>query len=78
MTPGVVNITVTVPTLPSFAIPSFPVTIANPPPPVLTSVSVTPSNATFNVGATQQFTVAGVDQYGNPFPISSATWAAPG
>ena len=71
------NISVTVPTVPSFTIPSFPVTIANPPPPVLTSISVTPSNATFNVGATQQFTVAGVDQYGNPFPISSATWAPP-
>jgi peptidoglycan/xylan/chitin deacetylase (PgdA/CDA1 family) len=77
VTPGVVNITVTVPTVPSYVIPSFPVTIANPPPPVLTSVSVTPSNATFNVGATQQFTVAGVDQYGNPFPISSATWVPP-
>ena len=77
VTPGVVHITVIVPTVPSFAIPSFPVTIANPPPPVLTSISVTPSNASFNVGATQQFTVAGVDQYGNPFPISNAMWAPP-
>jgi peptidoglycan/xylan/chitin deacetylase (PgdA/CDA1 family) len=77
VTPGVVKITVTVPTVPSFTVPSFPVTISSPPPPVLTSLSISPSQISFNTGSTQQFTVNGVDQYGNPLPVSSATWAPP-
>jgi peptidoglycan/xylan/chitin deacetylase (PgdA/CDA1 family) len=78
VTPGVVKITVTVPTVPSFTVPSFPVTIASPPPAVLTSLCILPSHVTFNTGDTQQFTVNGKDQYGNSFPISSAVvWTPP-
>jgi len=52
-------------------------TIGNPPPPVLTTLSITPAQATFNTGATQQFTVQGNDQYGNVFPISNPiTWTS--
>ena len=77
VTPGVVTISVTVPTVPSFSIPSFQVTIGNPPPPVLTTLSITPAQATFNTGATQQFSVTGQDQYGNAFTISSPiTWTS--
>jgi peptidoglycan/xylan/chitin deacetylase (PgdA/CDA1 family) len=70
VTPGVVNISITVPSDPSFSIPSFQVTIANPPPPVLTMIHISPSQATFNTGNTQQFTVHGKDQYGNAFTIT--------
>ncbi len=79
VTPGVVKIIVTVPTVPSFTVPSFRVTITNPPPPVLTTICVTPTHATFNSGDTQQFSVHGKDQYGNPFSISSGTvtWTPP-
>jgi peptidoglycan/xylan/chitin deacetylase (PgdA/CDA1 family) len=78
VTPGVVKITITVPTVPSFTVPSFPVTITSPPPPVLTSLNISPSNTSFNTGDTQQFTADGIDQYGNPFAISgAATWAPP-
>ncbi|HLZ08067.1 MAG TPA: Ig-like domain-containing protein, partial [Chloroflexota bacterium] len=77
VTPGVVTISVSVPSVPSFSIPSFQLTIGNPPPPVLATLSITPAQATFNVGATQQFTVQGDDQYGNVFPISSpTTWTS--
>jgi peptidoglycan/xylan/chitin deacetylase (PgdA/CDA1 family) len=77
VTPGVVKISITVPSIPSFSIPSFQVTIGNPPPPVLTMIHVTPTHATFNTGDTQQFTVHGKDQYGNPFVISDPIiWAS--
>jgi peptidoglycan/xylan/chitin deacetylase (PgdA/CDA1 family) len=71
VTPGVVAISVTVPTVPSFSIPSFQVTIDNPPPPVLAMIHITPAHATFDVGATQQFTAHGKDQYGNAFTITA-------
>jgi peptidoglycan/xylan/chitin deacetylase (PgdA/CDA1 family) len=71
VTPGPVTISVTVPTVPSFSVPSFQVTIGNPPPPVLTMLHITPAHATFNVGDTQQFTAHGKDQYGNAFPITT-------
>jgi peptidoglycan/xylan/chitin deacetylase (PgdA/CDA1 family) len=78
VTPGVVKISVTVPSDPSFSVPTFEVTIGNPPPPVLTSLRITPMHATFNVGDTQQLTVHGRDQYGNAFPISSPiVWTSP-
>ncbi len=78
VTPGVVNISITVPTVTSFSIPSFQVTIGNPPPPVLTMIHVSPTHASFNVGDTQQFTAKGKDQYGNPFTISGpVVWTAP-
>ena len=76
--PGIVTISVTVPTVPSFSIPSFQVTIGNPPPPVLTMIHVSPSHASFNAGDTQQFTAKGKDQYGNPFTISApVVWSSP-
>jgi peptidoglycan/xylan/chitin deacetylase (PgdA/CDA1 family) len=71
VTPGIVNILITVPSLPSFTIPPFPVTISNPPPPVLTMIHISPAHATFDVGATQQFTAHGKDQYGNAFTITA-------
>ena len=78
VTPGVVTISVTLPTVPSFSIPSFQVTIGNPPPPVLTVIHVSPGHATFNVGDTQQFTAKGKDQYGNAFAITDpVTWTGP-
>jgi peptidoglycan/xylan/chitin deacetylase (PgdA/CDA1 family) len=78
VTPGAVTISITVPTVPSFSIPSFPVTIGNPPPPVLTMLHISPAHATFDVGATQQFTAHAKDQYGNPFTITAPIiWAPP-
>jgi peptidoglycan/xylan/chitin deacetylase (PgdA/CDA1 family) len=77
VTPGAATISITVPTVPSFSIPSFQVTIGNPPPPVLTMLHISPAHATFNVGATQQFTAHGKDQYGNPFAITTPiVWAS--
>ncbi|MGC1905153.1 MAG: polysaccharide deacetylase family protein [Candidatus Acidiferrum sp.] len=78
VTPGAVKISVTVPTVPSFTMPSFPVTITNPPPPILTAICITPSHATFNTGDTQQFRAHGKDQYGDPFLVLGAvTWTPP-
>ena len=78
VTPGLVTISISVPSVPSFTIPSFQVTIGNPPPPVLTMIHVSPTHATFNVGDTQQFTAKGKDQYGDPFTISGpVVWTAP-
>jgi peptidoglycan/xylan/chitin deacetylase (PgdA/CDA1 family) len=77
VTPGVVKISVTAPSDPSFSVPAFEVTIGNPPPAVLASLRITPMHATFNVGDTQQFTAHGRDQYGNDFAISSPiVWTA--
>lgn len=77
VTPGNVKISITVPSIPSFSIPSFQVTIGNPPPPVLTMIHITPTHATFNTGDTEQFDVHGKDQYGNAFVISDPiTWTS--
>jgi beta-glucanase (GH16 family) len=45
--------------------------------PVLTSIVVTPSTATVNVGATQQFTAQGKDQFGNNMS-ATITWNVTG
>ncbi|MEO9801743.1 MAG: glycosyl hydrolase [Reichenbachiella sp.] len=45
--------------------------------PVLTSVNLSPPNATISEGSTQQFTAAGFDQFGNPFTINP-TWSTTG
>ncbi len=45
--------------------------------PELTTLSITPQNVAVEIGATQQFTVAALDQYGNTFN-ASVTWSADG
>jgi hypothetical protein len=45
--------------------------------PVLTTIEVTPANATVFVGKTQQYVAIGKDQYGSEMPISP-TWAVDG
>ncbi|MBD3239379.1 MAG: hypothetical protein GF331_02250, partial [Chitinivibrionales bacterium] len=47
-------------------------------PPVLDSIVVTPSNAYVAPSATQQFSAAGRDQYGNPFTLSGTVWSVTG
>ena len=47
--------------------------------PVLTSITVSPATASVQVGATQQFTATGKDQFGQPMsPQPSFTWSATG
>src|SRR5262249_9378761 len=46
-------------------------------PPVLTSLSVSPSTATVGVGSSQTFVVTGHDQYGEVFS-TAATWSVSG
>ncbi|MCL5316735.1 MAG: Ig-like domain-containing protein [Thaumarchaeota archaeon] len=50
------------------------VTVTNPPP-VLTTITVTPSTASLTVGGTQTFTATAKDQYGNPF-TTTVTWSS--
>jgi len=50
------------------------VTIANPPP-VLTTIEVTPSTANLQVGDTQPFAAVGKDQYGADYPLTSPVWS---
>jgi uncharacterized protein (TIGR03437 family) len=47
-----------------------------PPPPVLTRLRLSPAAATLNVGDSQQFTAQAFDQYDQPFPVSSITFAS--
>jgi len=51
-----------------------------PPPPVFTSIGVSPTSATLHVGQTQQFTAIAYDQYGTPMaPQPTAyIWATGG
>ncbi len=44
--------------------------------PILTSISVTPSNPNVAVGSTQQFTAVGVNDDGSTTNVSSVTWSA--
>lgn len=44
-------------------------------PPVLTEITITPSNASVIVGNTTTFTAAFIDQFGNPFP-ATVTWSS--
>ncbi|MGL1886952.1 MAG: glycosyl hydrolase [Reichenbachiella sp.] len=50
---------------------------ASAPVPVLTTITVTPSNATIDKGETQQFTAAGFDQFGASFAIAPS-WTEAG
>jgi subtilase family serine protease len=46
----------------------------------LATITVSPATATVTVGGTQTFAATGADAYGNPVPVSSASWTtnAPG
>lgn len=44
--------------------------------PRLVGVTITPADAESEVGQAVQFTAAGVDQYGAPFPVSGGTWVS--
>jgi DNA/RNA endonuclease G (NUC1) len=48
----------------------------SPPPPVVASVAVTPSNPSVVQGGTQQFTATATDASGSPIPGVSFTWAS--
>jgi uncharacterized protein (TIGR03437 family) len=48
----------------------------NPPPPVLTRLSLSPTAATMIVGGTEQFTAEAFDQYGQPFPVASINFTS--
>ncbi|CAD6494936.1 MAG: Bacterial Ig-like domain (group 2) [Candidatus Argoarchaeum ethanivorans] len=50
--------------------------IVIPPPPVLTSIEVSPQTATLNITETQQFTTTAKDQYGNTMPGIIFTWSS--
>jgi peptidoglycan/xylan/chitin deacetylase (PgdA/CDA1 family)/uncharacterized protein YjdB len=45
-----------------------------PAPPVLTTIGISPTNATIEVGSTQAFTVTGFDQFGAPISLPSVVW----
>ena len=47
-----------------------------PAPPALTTISITPTNASINVGSTQTFTASGTDQFGAPFNLSSVQFSS--
>ncbi|HXY15144.1 MAG TPA: Ig-like domain-containing protein [Terriglobales bacterium] len=47
-----------------------------PAPPVLTTISITPANASINVGSTQSFSASGSDQFGAPFPLASVQFSS--
>ncbi|MBV8052056.1 MAG: Ig-like domain-containing protein [Acidobacteriaceae bacterium] len=47
-----------------------------PAPPALTTISITPTNASVNVGTTQTFTASGTDQFGAPFPLSTVQFSS--
>jgi len=45
-----------------------------PAPPVLTTIGISPTNATIEVGSTQAFTVTGFDQFGAPISLPTVVW----
>jgi hypothetical protein len=48
-------------------------------PPVLTTITVSPSSASVQTGGTKQFTATGLDQFGNPMsPQPTFTWSVSG
>jgi peptidoglycan/xylan/chitin deacetylase (PgdA/CDA1 family)/uncharacterized protein YjdB len=55
--------------------PPIPVTVTQASP-VLTTVSVTPTNASINVGKTQAFSASGTDQFGAPFSLPLVTFSS--
>lgn len=53
--------------------------VVNPATPTLTSITITPTGATLNADATQQFTAVGYDQDGTPMsPQPTFTWSVSG
>lgn len=52
-----------------------PTTVTAAPAPVLTTIAVSPATATSTVGTTQQFTAAGLDQFGAAI-ATTATWTS--
>jgi uncharacterized protein YjdB len=44
--------------------------------PVLTSINLTPASASLTIGATQQVTAAGLDQFNAAFPLAATTYAS--
>lgn len=56
---------------------SLPVQLTvTPAPPALTTISITPTNASINVGSTQTFSASGTDQFGAPFALSSVQFSS--
>lgn len=49
--------------------------VTSPPPPVLTTITVSPANASVVAGSNQTFTAYPKDQYGNPF-TATVTWTS--
>jgi peptidoglycan/xylan/chitin deacetylase (PgdA/CDA1 family) len=47
-----------------------------PAPPVLTTISITPTNASIDAGSTQAFTASGTDQFGAPFGLTSVQFSS--
>jgi peptidoglycan/xylan/chitin deacetylase (PgdA/CDA1 family)/uncharacterized protein YjdB len=47
-----------------------------PPPPILTSIAITPNNPSIFTGGTQQFTATGLDQNGNQMSGIAFTWVS--
>ena len=45
-----------------------------PAPPVLTTIGISPTNATIEVGSTQSFSATGSDQFGAPISLPSVVW----
>ena len=50
--------------------------VIKPPPAVLTRLVLSPEAATLTAGGTQEFTAQAFDQYDQPFPVSSITFAS--
>ncbi len=47
-----------------------------PAPPALTTISITPTNASIDIGSTQTFAASGTDQFGAPFSLSSVQFSS--
>lgn len=47
-----------------------------PAPPALTTISITPTNASIDAGSTQTFTASGTDQFGAPFSLSTVQFSS--
>jgi hypothetical protein len=63
----------------SSQIASFKFPSCNSAPPVLTTISVSPSSASVTTGGTQPFTATGLDQFGQPMnPQPTFTWSVSG
>lgn len=47
-------------------------------PPVFTTINITPTAPSINIGSTQQFTASCLDQRGNPYTCPTLTWSSVG